>query len=156
MFAELVAYAMSEGKTVPDLLDDVFREYGVYLEQGESIVMEGADGAAKIAALVKSYSGDPPKEVDGSAVVKTQDFATEEIYDEEGDLVPKAGMLVVELEDGRRFAVRPSGTEPKIKYYLFAQGPVGAEDLEAEKARVQGSLDRLWTTLDADAKRRMG
>jgi phosphoglucomutase len=156
MFAELVAYAMSEGKTVPDLLDDVFREYGVYLEQGESIVMEGADGAAKIAALVKSYSGDPPKEVDGSAVVKTQDFATEEIYDEEGDLVPKAGMLVVELEDGRRFAVRPSGTEPKIKYYLFAQGPAGAEDLEAEKARVQGSLDRLWTTLDADAKRRMG
>ena len=125
-------------------------------EQGESIVMEGADGAAKIAALVKSYSADPPQEVDGSAVVKTRDFATEEIYDEEGDLVPKAGMIVVELEDGRRFAVRPSGTEPKIKYYLFARGPAGAEDLGTEKTRVQESLDRLWTTLDADAKRRMG
>ena len=156
MFAELVAYALSEGRTVADLLDDLFREFGVFLEEGKSLVMEGADGAAKIAALVASYSAHPPEEVDGSPVVKLQDFSTQDIYDEEGDLVPKAGMLVVELDDGRRFAVRPSGTEPKIKYYLFGRGPAGVDDLGAERIRVQGSLDDLWSALDADARVRMG
>jgi phosphoglucomutase len=155
MFAELAAYADSVGKTLPELLDDVFQEFGVFFEQGQSLVMEGADGAAKIAALVQSYSEDPPREIDGSPVVKTRDFATQDIYDEEGDLIPKAGMLVVELADGRRFAVRPSGTEPKIKYYLFGHGPAGAKDLEAEKARVLAGLGTLWTALEADAAARM-
>ena len=89
-------------------------------------------------------------------MAKVQDFLTQEIYDEEGDLIPKQGMIVVSLEDGRRFAVRPSGTEPKIKFYLFGRGPAGAEDLEAEKARVQGSLDALWAGLKKDADQRLG
>lgn len=156
MFAELAAYAMSEGKTIPDLLDEIFVEYGVHVEQGQSLVMEGADGAAKIAALAASYSEDPPSEMDGSPVAKVQDFLTQEIYDEEGDLIPKQGMIVVSLEDGRRFAVRPSGTEPKIKYYLFGAGEPAPADLEAEKARVRGALETLWTAVEADARRRMG
>ena len=155
MFAELAAYAMSEGKMLTDLLDDLYREFGVYDEMNTSIVLEGAEGAAKIAALTLSYSENLPTEIDGSAVVKVQDFNKEDIYDEEGDLIPKAGMIVVQLEDGRRFAVRPSGTEPKIKYYLFGKDAPGADDLAASKARVIEGLEALWSWLEADAYRRM-
>jgi phosphoglucomutase len=156
MFAELAAYAMSEGKTIPDLLDDLFREYGVHVERGQSLVMEGADGAAKIKALATSYSENPPAEVDGSPVAKLRDFQNEDIHDEEGDLVPKQAMIIVDLEDGRTFAVRPSGTEPKIKYYMFGIGEPGAADLEAAKAEVAGKLESMWQWLEADAKERMG
>ena len=155
MFAELVAYAMEQGCTLPDLLDRVYAEFGVYLEQGKSIVMEGADGAAKIAALVASYAANPPTVVDGTAVVSAKDYNASDFYDEEGDLIPRAKMLIVELADGRRFAVRPSGTEPKIKYYLFGKN-TPQSDVNASKAEVQASLDSLWTALDADAKVRMG
>ncbi|MFP6856630.1 MAG: phospho-sugar mutase [Roseibacillus sp.] len=155
MFAELAAYAMSEGKMLTDLLDDLYREFGVYDEMNTNIVLEGAEGAVKIAALTLSYSENLPTEIDGSAVVKVQDFNKEDIYDEEGDLIPKAGMIVVQLEDGRRFAVRPSGTEPKIKYYLFGKDAPGADDLAASKARVIEGLEALWSWLEADAYRRM-
>jgi len=156
MFAELVAFANSEGKTIPDLLDELFVEYGVHVEMGQSIVMEGADGAAKIKALAASYSENPPEVIAGSKVAKLQNFATEDIYDEEGDLIPKQAMIIVALEDGRRFAVRPSGTEPKIKYYLFGKDAPGAPDLAASKVKVRSSLEEMWTWLEADAKERMG
>lgn len=155
MFAELAAYAMSEGKKITDLLDELYQEFGVYEEMNTNIVLEGAEGAAAIAALVKSYSESPPSVIDESAVEKVQDFSKEDVYDEEGDLIPKAGMLVVELEGGRRFAVRPSGTEPKIKYYLFGKGAPGAQDLNASKERVKAELQALWSWLEADAHRRM-
>jgi len=155
MFAELVAYAMEQGCTVPDLLDRVYAEFGVYLEQGKSLVMEGADGAAKIAALVASYAENPPTKIDDSAVVAAKDYNASDFYDEEGDLIPRAKMLMVELADGRRFAVRPSGTEPKIKYYLFGKN-TPQEDVSASKAEVQASLDSLWAALEVDANERMG
>ena len=155
MFAELVAYAMEQGCTVPDLLDQVYREFGVYLEQGQSLVMEGADGAAKIAALVASYAENPPEIVDGSKALSTKDYNDSDYYDEEGDLIPRAAMLMVDLEDGRRFAVRPSGTEPKIKYYLFGKNSP-QENVEQSKAQVKQSLESLWLYLENDAKVRMG
>jgi len=148
MFAELAAYAMSEGTTIAGLRDQVWEEYGVYLEQGKSIVMEGGEGARKIAALVESYASSPPKEVDGSAAVSVKDYAKGGFYDEEGDEIPKSAMLFVDLEDGRRFAVRPSGTEPKIKYYLFGTG--------SDRSGVEASLDSLWNDLEKDAYERMG
>jgi phosphoglucomutase len=156
MFAELAACAMSEGRKVTDLLDELFREHGVHLEAGRSLVMEGADGAARIKGLVASYTADPPGEVDGSEVSVLRNFATEEIHDEEGDPVPKQGMIMVDLADGRRFAVRPSGTEPKIKYYLFGREDPAPGDLEGSKERVGEGLERLWKWLEADARRRMG
>ncbi len=93
--------------------------------------------------------------IDESAVEKVQDFRKEDVYDEEGDVIPKAGMLVVEIAGGRRFAVRTSGTEPKIKYYLFGKGAPGAQDLNASKERVKAELQALWSWLEADAHRRM-
>jgi len=153
MFAEVAAYAISLGKTIPELLDDVYREFGYYLETGKSLVMEGADGAAKIQALANSYANHPPTEVDGSAVLRVRDFAKQDLYDQEGDLLPKEKMLFVDLEDGRSFAVRPSGTEPKIKFYLFGKASP-SEELSNAKAKVRAGLDSLWAWIEADAKAR--
>ncbi len=153
MFAEVAAYAKSVGKTLTALLDDIYREFGYYREIGKSLVMEGADGAAKIAALANSYGENPPTEVDGSAVLRVRDFSKQDIFDQEGDIIPKEKMLFVDLEDGRSFAVRPSGTEPKIKFYLFGKHAPGG-DLAAEKSMVAAGLDRLWSWIEADAKTR--
>ena len=153
MFAEVAAYAKSISKTLPGLMDDIYTEYGYHLEIGKSLVMEGADGAAKIQALAASYAAHPPGEVDGSAVVRIRDFATQDLYDQEGDLLPKEKMLFVDLEDGRSFAVRPSGTEPKIKFYLFGKAAPGG-DLTAAKSKVQSGLQSLWSWIEADAANR--
>lgn len=153
MFAEVAAYAKSIGKTIPELLDDVYTEFGYYLEIGKSLVMEGADGAAKIQALATSYAENPPVTADGSAVLRVRDFAKQDLYDQEGDLLPKEKMLFVDLEDGRSFAVRPSGTEPKIKFYLFGKAAPGG-DLTASKEKVRAGLNQLWSWIEADAKNR--
>lgn len=148
MFAELVAYAQSQGTSVAGLRDQVWEEFGVHLEQGHNIVMEGAEGARKIAALVESYSSTPPKEIDGSEVSKVEDYAKDTFYDEEGDEIPSAAMLIMDLADGRRVAIRPSGTEPKIKYYLFGKGET--------REGVEQQLNSLWSSLEKDAHERMG
>lgn len=153
MFAEVAAYAKSVGKTLTELMDDIYTEYGYHLEIGKSLVMEGADGAAKIAALAASYAANPPTEVDGSAVTRVRDFAKQDIFDQEGDLLPKEKMLFVDLEDGRSFAVRPSGTEPKIKYYLFGKNAPGG-DLAEAKQSVKAGLDGLWSWIQEDAAKR--
>ena len=153
MFAEVAAYAKSAGKTLPELMDDVYAQFGYYLEMGKSLVMEGADGAAKIQALAGSYAANPPTFVDGSAVLRIRDFAKQDLFDQEGDLLPKEKMLFVDLEDGRSFAVRPSGTEPKIKYYLFGKHAPGG-DLAAAKSSVAGGLASLWQWIEADAAQR--
>ena len=153
MFAEVAAYAKSVGKTLPELMDDVYAQFGYYLEMGKSLVMEGADGAAKIQALANSYAANPPTFVDGSAVLRIRDFAKQDLFDQEGDLLPKEKMLFVDLEDGRSFAVRPSGTEPKIKYYLFGKHAPGG-DLAEAKSSVAGGLASLWQWIEADAAQR--
>jgi phosphoglucomutase len=153
MFAEVAAYAKSQGMTVPELLNTIYAEFGYHLEIGKSLVMEGADGAAKIQSLAASYADNPPTEVDGSAVVRVRDFAKQDLFDQEGDLLPKEKMLFVDLADGRSFAVRPSGTEPKIKFYLFGKAAPGG-DLAATKTAVRAGLDRLWAWIEADAAKR--
>ncbi len=155
MFAELAAYAKSVGKTISSLLDDLYLEFGYHLEVGKALVMEGADGAAQIKSLAQSYSENPPTVLDGAKVTRVRDFAKDDFEDAEGDALPKEGMLIIDLEDGRSCAVRPSGTEPKIKYYLFGKDAAGASDLAASKAKVAAGLDSLWKALESDAQARM-
>ena len=81
MFAEVAAYAKSTGRTLPELLDDLYATFGYHQELGKSLVLEGADGAAKIQALADSYASQPPAEVDGSAVARLRDFAREDLFD---------------------------------------------------------------------------
>src|SRR5207248_11271868 len=110
---------------------------------------------------MKSYAADPVREILDSRVADVRNFETDEIKDVEGDLIPKTKMLMFELEDGTRIAVRPSGTEPKIKYYLFARRqPEGEKftdaDLERIKAEVEKHLEDLWNWLRTGAESRLG
>ena len=155
MFAELAAYAKSEGKSLAALMDELYEEYGYHLEIGKALVMEGADGATQIKSLAISYSENPPVEVDGSAVVRVRDFSKDDFEDAEGDTLPKEGMIIIDLEDGRSYAVRPSGTEPKIKYYLFGKDAAGVADLAVSKEKVRTGLESLWQALETDATARM-
>ena len=160
MFCEVAAYAKAHRKTVDELLDDIYSEFGYFAEKNGSLVFEGAEGAGKIARLIKSYAMDPFREVVGSKVTNIRNFEVDEIKDVEGDRIPREKMLMFELEDGTRIAVRPSGTEPKIKYYLFAQrrpenGKFNSADLELIKRHVGEKLDRLWDWLQKDAQSRL-
>ncbi|BDS07859.1 phosphoglucomutase [Oceaniferula spumae] len=154
MFAELAAYAKSEGKSLAALLDELYREFGYHLELGKALVMEGADGAAQIKALATSYSENPPTEIDGAAVSRVRDFSKDDFEDVEGDAIPKEGMIIIDLADGRSCAVRPSGTEPKIKYYLFGKD-APSDDLSVSKDKVAAGLESLWSALESDAHARM-
>jgi phosphoglucomutase len=161
MFAEIAAYAASQGKTIYQLLDEAYAEIGCYKEVNKSCYFEGAEGAAKIAALADSYASSPPTEVDGSAVTSCQNFNKDTVYDEEGELISREKMIFIKLADGRQFAVRPSGTEPKIKYYLFgcklpAAGTVfSAQELATAKAATTASLDSLWKSIQVDIEKRL-
>ncbi len=162
LIAEAAAYAKSQKLTLVGLLDRIFAEFGVYLERGESLTMDGAEGAAQIKKLVDSYAANPPTEIDGAKVVEMLNFATDTIHDVEGDRIPAEAMLMVTLADRRRVAIRPSGTEPKIKYYMFGAKVPGAgksftpAEVAEARASVKSSLARLWENLSADAKTRLG
>ena len=160
MFCEVAAYAKAHGKNVDQLLDDIYSEFGYFVEKNGSLVFEGAEGATKIARLIKSYATNPFQEVLGSKVANVRNFETGEIKDVEGDQIPKEKMLMFELQDGTRIAVRPSGTEPKIKYYLFAQrrpesGKFNSAELNQIKTEGKEKLDRLWEWLQSDAQSRL-
>ena len=161
LIAEAAAYAKSRRLTLPDLLDEIFAEFGFYLERGESLTMDGAEGAARIQKLVDSYAANPPAEIDGSKVVSIVNFATDTIRDVEGDRIPPEAMLMITLADERKIAVRPSGTEPKIKYYMFAAkkpaagSRFSASELSEAKVVVTAGIAALWKALDSDAKSRL-
>jgi phosphoglucomutase len=157
MFAEVAAYARSNGMTLDQLLDQIYLEYGFYQEKSGSLAFEGAEGADKIRRLADSYNADPPAEIDNSKVIAVKDFAAAEIQDAEGDNLPREKMTMFELADARRIAVRPSGTEPKIKFYLFARkSGVSKDSLVETRASLAAALDSLWAWLQEDAKKRVG
>jgi phosphoglucomutase len=157
MITEVAAYAKSQGRTLIELLDDLYCQFGYFLERGESLVMDGASGAARIQKLVASYADAPPVKIGGHPVVSIRNFATESTVDVEGDPIPLEAMLSIELDGGFRVAVRPSGTEPKIKYYLFAQrAGVTPQNLASVKTSVTSAMDALWHAIEADAEKRSG
>ena len=157
MFAEVAAYAKSQDKTLDQLLDQVYLEYGYYLEKNGSLVFEGAEGADKIRRLAESYQKEPSSQMDGSKVVSVKDFSVGGIKDVEGYTLPKEKMTMFELADTRRIAVRPSGTEPKIKFYMFGKNSeVTAATLAQAKKTLSDALDRLWDWIQQDVKKRVG
>ena len=160
MFCEMAAYAKSRGRTVDQLLDEAFAGFGYFAEKNASLYFEGAEGANKIERLLESYACKPPEEVAGSKVTTIKDFEKETIRDVEGDVIPKQKMLIFELADKTRIAVRGSGTEPKIKYYIFAQrrpktGKFTDEELNEIKREVGKRLEEVWAFIEKDAHARL-
>ena len=160
MFCEVAACAKSRGLTLDELLDQVFCEFGYFEERNHSAYFEGADGAEKIRRLLISYDENPPRQMLDSAVTRVQNFEKDTILDSDGDEIPKEKMLIFELADKTRVAVRGSGTEPKIKYYLFgarlpANAKLSREELARAKTEIGNRLGALWSWLEEDANQRL-
>jgi phosphoglucomutase len=160
MFCEVAAYAKSRNQTVDQLLDEIFATFGYFAEKNGSLYFEGAEGAMKIERLLASYAETAPAQILGSKVTHVTNFETDSIRDVEGDEIPKQKMLIFELADRTRIAVRGSGTEPKIKYYIFGQerprnGKFSEDELAKIKAKVGERLEAVWDWIQEDAHARL-
>jgi phosphoglucomutase len=155
MFAELCAYVKSRGLTVGEYLDEIYLRHGFYLEGVINLYYEGASGAAKIKRILETYRSAPPAKFGDVAVAKFQDFGREKIVDADGETIPSQDLYFVTLANGYSFAARGSGTEPKMKFYLFAHAPVHtAAALVSVKAAVKTELERVKAFIEADARLR--
>jgi len=155
MMAEIVASAKLKGLTIPEYLDQIYLRNGFYTEGVINLYYEGATGAAKIKRILDTYRSDSPKAFGDVKVAKFQDFGVETIIDADGEQIPKQDLYFVTLANGYTFAARGSGTEPKMKFYIFGHADVkNAEELPAVKAKVKVELDRIKALIEADAKAR--
>lgn len=155
MFAEVCAWVKSRGLTVPEYLDEIFLKFGFYLEGTINLYYEGASGNAKIKRILETYRSSPPTQFGETKVAKFEDFGRQDIYDADGEMIPKQDLYFVTLDNGYSFAARGSGTEPKMKFYLFANEKVASPgELSAVKANVRATLDRLSALIEADTKAR--
>lgn len=155
MFAEVAAWVKSRGLTVPEYLDEIYLKYGFFLEGVINIYYEGASGAAKIKRILETYRATPPTAFGDTKVTRFQDFGREKFFDADNEQIPAQDLYLVTLANGYSFAARGSGTEPKMKFYLFATESVqDAASLPAAKAKARATLDALKALMEADAKKR--
>ncbi|MDV7392885.1 hypothetical protein RZS08_16060, partial [Arthrospira platensis SPKY1] len=144
-----------KGVSFGEHIDSVYLRYGYNTEGVLNLYYEGASGAAKINAILKSYRENTPKAFGDIQVTGFKDFGTEEIYDNDDELIPKQDFYFLELDNGYSFAVRGSGTEPKIKFYIFAREDVAQPgDLEQAKVKAKENLAELQQLIEKDARQR--
>ncbi|WP_195317986.1 phospho-sugar mutase [Weissella cibaria] len=149
LLAEVAAYYKSLGKTLYDGLQELFEQYGYFVENTKSLTFAGVDGAEKIAALMNKFRVETPAEFGGVQVAKVEDFSLQTETDTTTGAVtpmtlPKANVVKYWLADGSWVAVRPSGTEPKIKFYVGTKGATAqaaADELAAIQATIATYVD---------------
>ena len=139
MIAEMAAYYFSKGMTLADALQGLYEKYGWFMEKTLNLVMPGLDGLEKMKQLMASLRAKPPREIGGAVVMGMRDYQSGTVSVAELGVVGKthiagSNVLYFELEDGTAFIIRPSGTEPKIKVYILAQGSDSA-DCESRVAK---------------------
>lgn len=144
LIAEAAAWAAGKGKTMYQLLTDIYLQYGYYRESLVNVVKEGKSGAEEIQVMMDDYRNDPPMVINGSNVVMIKDYLTQRAtnFEDRTETIidlPKSNVLQFFLEDGTKISIRPSGTEPKIKFYFgVKEGVKGPEALAAaEKAALE-------------------
>lgn len=133
MLAETAAWAKDQGLTMFDLLIDIYKEYGFYLEDLISITKKGKSGAEEIQEMMKNYRINPPKVINGQKVTIIKDYQLQveknlSTGSETPILLPKSDVLQFFLESGSKITVRPSGTEPKIKFYFGVKGKLNSKN----------------------------
>ncbi|MGA1772728.1 MAG: phospho-sugar mutase [Flavobacteriaceae bacterium] len=152
--AELAAELKTKGQTLLSYLIDCFVNYGCYQERLLSITKKGQSGAAEIQEMMKRFRAHPPENIAGEKLLFTEDYLTKTKTDQLNkeqfaiDL-PKADVFILETEKGSRIAARPSGTEPKIKFYFSVNDPLqSVADYTLVKNRLEKRIDRLIEALD--------
>ena len=138
LICEMAAYYRSIGSSIKQRLEEIYKEYGRYLNKVDSFEFPGLSGMDKMAGIMNELRTNPPKDFAGKKVVKVMDYTKPE---ETG--LPAANVLIYSLDDGSTVVVRPSGTEPKIKAYYTTLGKDLAE-AEAEKEKLAAALEPLF------------
>lgn len=162
--AEMVAYYKAKGMSMLDVLDEIYRKHGVYHESLLNVVLPGKEGADKISAMMEGFRKNTPREIDGISVEKVFDIQSgaclvlngDGFESQQGLDLPKSNVLQFYLEDGSKISVRPSGTEPKIKFYVSVHENVGRdvsrEELEQTKQSCREKVARLEKAFSALAE----
>ena len=154
LMAEITAWAKDNGKTLYELLQDIYLEYGYGKEKGISIVRKGKSGAEEIAQIMTDFRVNPPKEIAGSKVKVIKDYKTLKMKNvntgEETNLDFPASSNVLQYftEDGTKISVRPSGTEPKIKFYIEVRGNMASRaEYDAADAAANAKVEAVRASL---------
>lgn len=149
IIAEMVAFAKDQGKSVFDLLIEIYQKYGFYLEQLTSITKKGKAGADEIKAMMENFRANPPQNLGGSTVVKMVDYQSGEEKNLQTGAIqkidfPSSNVLQFFTEDGSKISARPSGTEPKIKFYYSVKGDLAnAAAFDDTKAALEAKIGQI-------------
>ena len=142
--AELAAYYRSRGLTLADGIEEIYKEYGYYAEKTISVTLSGVDGAEQIKAIMAKFRNNAPKEWNGTAITVVEDFKAQTATAADGTVTnlttPPSDVLKYTLADGSWIAVRPSGTEPKIKFYIAVVGETN-EESQAKIANIEAEIN---------------
>ena len=142
--AELAAYYRSRGLTLADGIEEIYKEYGYYAEKTISVTLSGVDGAEQIKAIMAKFRNNAPKEWNATAITVVEDFKAQTSTATDGTVTtlttPPSDVLKYTLADGSWIAVRPSGTEPKIKFYIAVVGQSN-EDSQAKIANIEAEIN---------------
>ena len=142
--AELAAYYRSRGLTLADGIEEIYKEYGYYAEKTISVTLSGVDGAEQIKAIMAKFRNNAPKEWNGTAITVVEDFKAQTATAADGTVTnlttPPSDVLKYTLADGSWVAVRPSGTEPKIKFYIAVVGETN-EDSQTKIANIEAEIN---------------
>ncbi len=142
--AELAAYYRSRGLTLADGIEEIYKEYGYYAEKTISVTLSGVDGAEQIKAIMAKFRNNAPKEWNATAITVVEDFKAQTSTTTDGTVTtlttPPSDVLKYTLADGSWIAVRPSGTEPKIKFYIAVVGESN-EDSQAKIANIEAEIN---------------
>ena len=153
MIAEIAAWAKQYGKTIYDLLIDIYLEYGFYKESLISIVRKGQSGAAEIQKMMADFRNNPPTQINHSKVVSIKDYELQKEFDLEKNTekiinLPKSNVLQFFTRDGSKISMRPSGTEPKIKFYFSVKEKLNSIiDFEKINHQLDIKIDKIITDL---------
>lgn len=153
LLAEICAWAKDQGKTLFEVLLDIYVEYGFSKETTVNVVKPGKSGADEIKAMMENFRANPPKEIGGSKVVLAKDYKTLKATDGEGnvmdiDMPETSNVLQYFTEDGTKISVRPSGTEPKIKFYVEVKGEMGCHKcFDAANAAAEEKVEAVKKSL---------
>ncbi|OJG81317.1 phosphoglucomutase/phosphomannomutase [Enterococcus pallens] len=146
LLAEVAAYYKKQDKTLYDGLQEIFEEYGYFAEKTISVTLSGAEGAAKIKEILEGLRAQAPTEFAGVPVSLTEDYLTQKATDSNGAStpidMPSSNVLKYTLEDATWLAIRPSGTEPKIKFYIGVKGS-SEEDAENKLATYEAAIRKI-------------
>ena len=156
MFCELIAYFRAKEIRFKDYLDEIYCKYGYFNEDLLSFSFEGAEGVQKIQRLMASYRNNTPKRVADSRVLGVQDFKDKSLFeDADGKAIPQADFMIMRMLNGCSVAIRPSGTEPKLKMYLYVHAEIEEGDtLSQIKQEANEKLAALKAWLQKDVAER--